>query len=463
MDISVPSRRQQLATRVGCLVCCAVVLAASPAWGQFGRGHDPGRPPMGPGFGTYSTSPPPQEAGYSSRPPGPPPPAPRMASEDRYSSSVVPQSWNPPASGPMLQGPPPEHMPPPYQMGSVLRQEGPPMPHGGAEVVPPGQAVPHGHGNPPQIVQPYEEFLLHEYELHPDFPPHKSQPPKRPTATDLGMGGIYLPFAPFEIDHAKPGNYMMLRYEAFSNWRQPDRLEYLWARSGGLGVVGIPGLGPQFIETSINMQEYHLYMETGGDKLSAFVDVPLRAVDPEFNSNTTGLSDMYAGAKIVLYEEAGMTLTNIFTTYIPIGLASRGLGTGHVSLEPGLLFNYQASCTTYFHGEVKYWIPLPGNIEFIGQFLRYGVGVGHLLYERPNSDFALTSTLEVVGWSIFDGRAGVPGGGFVDVGSEALLHIYPGMRILFSETMEVGVSSGFALTSQRWYDGMFRMDFRIYF
>jgi hypothetical protein len=314
------------------------------------------------------------------------------------------------------------------------------------EIIPPGAIIDgHYHGDPHMMAPP---------------PP---PPPKRPKATDLGLGGDYLPFAPFEIDHAKPGNYFTLRADAFANWRRPDRIEYLWARSGGVNVSGIPGLGPDQIEESIDLQVIHFHMETGGDKISAIVDLPIRSLDPELNANTTGLGDMYTGAKAVVFSEGRSTVSTLFLVHIPTGLASRGLGNGHVSMEPGLLFNYQASCTTYFHGEVKYWFPIAGNIDWAGQYLRYGIGVGHLLYERPNSDFAITATLEAVGWSILDGRESVPGPSFADLDPEAFVTIYPGVRILMGEKLEVGISSGFSITSQRWYDSMFRLDIRQYF
>ena len=134
-------------------------------------------------------------------------------------------------------------------------------------------------------------------------------------------------------------------------------------------------------------------------------EIPLVLVDPVNNPNTAGLGDLQLTTKTVLLNGNDWEITQFFRTYLPTGDAMKGLGTGHVSLEPGFLFQYKWSPETYLHGELRYWFPIGGDPTQGGQVLRYGFGISHLLYE--NDVTAIIPTLEFVGWTVFRRAANI--------------------------------------------------------
>lgn len=248
-----------------------------------------------------------------------------------------------------------------------------------------------------------------------------------------------------------------MSFESFYNWEFPDRAEILWARIGG-------GRGPGAFDRTVDFQEIRFKLEQGGEAISAWTEFPLRSIDPENNNNTTAQGDQEVGTKIVLFSEGRLILTQVFRTYIPTSIPSRGLGTGHVSLEPGFLGSFQASCTTIIHGEIKYWFPLGGDPVHQGQVLRYGLGMSHLLYERPNSDFAITSTLEMLGFVVLDGQQTIDAAGTLqDIDGTGILSIYPGFRFLLRERFELGLGGGFSISESHFEEAKLSMTMRVFF
>lgn len=66
--------------------------------------------------------------------------------------------------------------------------------------------------------------------------------------------------------------------------------------------------------------------------------MPVRFVDFQHNPDSSGLSDINAGFKWAMVADPNRFVTFQFRTYAPTGAADKGLGTGHVSVEPALLF-----------------------------------------------------------------------------------------------------------------------------
>ena len=65
---------------------------------------------------------------------------------------------------------------------------------------------------------------------------------------------------------------------------------------------------------------------------------------------------------------------------IPTGNARDGLGTHHVSIEPGILFYRQLSDRFVVEGELRDWASL-GGTDFAGNILRYGIGASYRIVE----------------------------------------------------------------------------------
>lgn len=266
------------------------------------------------------------------------------------------------------------------------------------------------------------------------------------------LGTDRLLLAVFELDPARPATMFRIRYDAAWGYNRPDRAEYFFAQQ--------LGRGPNAVNNNVDYQDVRVYYEAASDFISIFTDLGVRVLDPSSSPDTTGFSDMNVGIKSRLLAGEKFELTTIFRTYIPSGNASKGLGVGHVSLEPGLLGNYRLGCKTYAHGEFKFWIPIGGTNGFAGNILRYGTGVSHLLWESCNKPIAVIPTIEFVGWTVLDGAETLPGGVVNAVDGVWIFNVQPGVRTTLGKHFDVGVSSAFSLTGDRWYDSLARLDLR---
>ncbi len=202
------------------------------------------------------------------------------------------------------------------------------------------------------------------------------------------------------IDSAIVTNKVRFRFDAAYDNPTPDRAEFLYPKCG---CFGGSAPGPPLVETGIDFQEFSLYAESLllSDLISGFVEIPFRLINPEQNNNTGGLSDINVGLKAALWVDQAHYLTFQFRTYIPSGDGADGLGTEHVSLEPGLLFMKRCGNGTTIEGEIRDFIPIDGTEGWAGNVLRYGLGVAHTLYTEGR--FSCTPVVETVAWSVLSG------------------------------------------------------------
>jgi len=281
----------------------------------------------------------------------------------------------------------------------------------------------------------------------------------KPCDDSGGIGHERVMFALFDMDSSQPESDLRMRFDAFYHEQDPDRAEFFWAQ------IGV--LGPKLPEPHVNWQSVDTALElASGKSFSLTTEIPLVLVDPVNNPNTAGLGDVTLTTKTVLLSGNDWQITQIFRTYLQTGDAMKGLGTGHVSLEPGFLFQYKWSPETYFHGELKYWFPIGGDPAFGGQVLRYGFGVSHLLYETDT--FAAIPTLEFVGWTVFDGSQTSPIGVPQMIDTMGIFNVEPGIRFA-SDTggdlgvIDWGVHASFAVTPNRWYNSALMLEVRFLF
>lgn len=288
---------------------------------------------------------------------------------------------------------------------------------------------------------------------------------------DYNRGMERVPFAVFEIDSARPSNRFELRMDMADDFERPDRSEYFWAKIGGKGPTSevSPGVDP-----AADYQELLFLMEKQTGFASALVEIPIRILDPALSldpfvrDNTAGLGDIRIGVKTGLFEVKKSEVSMIFRTYIPSGLARRGLGVGHVSLEPGVLANYEVSKETFLHGEVKFWFPIAGDLDYSGRVLRYGVGISHVLYSKSMVSgcpgyFSVIPTFEIVGWNALDGMETGFSGFAQDVDGIGILNIQTGVRFVLTERIEFGYSAAVAVSDHHWYRNLHRLSLRWYY
>ncbi len=183
------------------------------------------------------------------------------------------------------------------------------------------------------------------------------------------------------------------------------------------------------------------------------------------NDNTSGFSDMNVTTKAVLLDGEDLQVTQITRTYIPTGSVRKGLGTGHSSLEPGLLARYRWSPSTYFHSELKYWFALGGNPDHAGQVLRLGQGISRIWYESDT--FAVMPTLEWISMWVADGQVTqYPATTTVDIAHQPIFEIHPGLRFAWdgpgdAGLIEWGVHGGAAVTKEHFAAGQIRVEVRL--
>lgn len=271
-----------------------------------------------------------------------------------------------------------------------------------------------------------------------------------PTVSDTRVG---------YITSAVPFDQVRLRYDsAYNNNPFTSRAEYFYAASQPLG----PGLPKP--ERSVDYQDLSFYGETvvGGD-WSVFGELAMRWLNPDINDNAMGLADMTVGAKWAFWQTDDGVFSFLLRGYIPTGEAGRGLGTRHYSVEPGILGLYRLNDLINLESEMTYWVPIGGS-DFAGSIVRYGLGASCNLW---NDDVrAISPVVEAVGWTAVDGLKsslqpnGVP---FVEgAAGDTIINLKLGVRGRVGPHSDVYVGWGHALTDQRWYQDIARVEFRFF-
>lgn len=196
------------------------------------------------------------------------------------------------------------------------------------------------------------------------------------------------------------------------------------------------------------------------DNLSLFAEFGGIALDPILNDNSAGLSDMNAGFKLRLLETSNSVATAQLRIYAPTGDVERGLGNGHASIEPALLFLHRLHPLWLASSEIRYWTATDGSV-FAGDLMRYGVG---LQYDRC----WVSPVAEVVGWTVLNGRQSVlnSAGGtpmVEDASGDTIINAKLGGRIKLTSESDLYIGYGRALTGDHWYDDIIRAELRFSF
>jgi hypothetical protein len=259
------------------------------------------------------------------------------------------------------------------------------------------------------------------------------------------------------IDGAIPGTQFRVRFDTAYNNRRPSRAEFFYAQTAPRG----PGLPVP--EPSVDYQDLSAYAEVAvWPRLSGFLEVPTRFLNPDVNANATGLADMNAGFKYALLQGESGVLTAQFRAYAPTGEADRGLGTRHVSLEPALLYFLPLTDQARVEGELRYWVPV-GGTDFAGDVIRYGVGVNCDVF--TNCTLRVTPVAELVGWTVLGGKeSSVLPSGLTAVQSAAgdtIVNAKLGVRVGLFDQIDLYGGWGRPLTGDRWYENVFRLEMRV--
>jgi hypothetical protein len=200
--------------------------------------------------------------------------------------------------------------------------------------------------------------------------------------------------------------------------------------------------------------------------------------DPLYNPNDQGIGDMQLGLKFSLYETRCKQLTFQLKNYIPTAKASEfWLGTGHYSIEPGLLYWNRFGNGWTLESEITDWIPIGGAVnpqnqkDYAGNVLRYGVGLGYDLAHVCGRTF--TPVVECVGWSVLGGQVfefndalvnpNQPLTGLIgprSASGDTIVNLKLGTRIANTRGGSIYAGYGRCLTGDRWYQDIFRLELR---
>lgn len=279
------------------------------------------------------------------------------------------------------------------------------------------------------------------------------------------------------IDLAAPVNQFRQRFDDAFNNNFPDRGEYFYAKCGCYGPPAKGPGNPGVPEKSVSYQNYSTYIELAPTtRVSAFAEVQVRAENPVVNSNTSGLADMNAGFKYAIVGCPTGYLTFQFRTYIPTGDPRAGLGTGHVSVEPGLLAYRVFRERWIFLGEIKDWIPLaatdpppgmPGSYD--SNVIEFGAGLGYILVDT--GCYVVTPVFETVGWTFINGYKINDATGPVSANGDTIVNAKPGVRFgckklndpIGTQRHSFYIGWATAVTKQHLYQDMLRLEYRLIF
>jgi hypothetical protein len=278
----------------------------------------------------------------------------------------------------------------------------------------------------------------------------RAQGTSGPTVSDSRVG---------YIDPAIPANLFRFRYDTAYDDHRPTRAEFFYPKGGPRG----PGLPEP--ERSVDFQDLMTYLEVAPlPDLSAFVEVPVRFLNPELNADHGGLGDVNAGFKYAFLQTDDLVATFQFRTYAPTGDSHRGLGTHHVSLEPALLLYDRLTDRLGLESEFRVWVPV-GGTDYAGNIVRYGIGAHYDVLRSEK--YTISPVVEFVGWTVLDGKEAVVAPSRLatikDAGGDTIVNAKVGLRVRFGDCVDVYGGYGRPLTGDRWYENILRLEFRLLF
>ena len=272
------------------------------------------------------------------------------------------------------------------------------------------------------------------------------------------------------IDTAWVRTQFRFRFDENRNLQSPDRAEFYYSAPAQFGGLVGGAIGEN---TSVNMQVYDFYFEHAFTcRFSAFIDVPFNAVQPSGipgpGDSQSGIGDLIAGFKYAIQDDFDRKLTFQLKNYCPTGDPELWLGTGHYSIEPGLLFFQRLGDRWMLEAQLRDWIPVGGTVnpnngeDFAGNVLIYGLGLSYALID--NGDFQVSPVVEAVGWSVLGGQKTVFDAAnvasAVNASGDTIINLKAGVRVGNYAGHSFYAGYGRCLTGDTWYDEIFRLEYR---
>jgi hypothetical protein len=261
------------------------------------------------------------------------------------------------------------------------------------------------------------------------------------------------------IDPAIPRNLVRFRVDDARDNITPSRADFFYAHTQPDGR-GLPQ-----DESKASYEDLSLYVETlVNNNLSLFAEVPFRFAQFQINGDHQGLGDINFGFKWAFLRGDDTVVSFQFRTYVPTAAQSRGLGTGHSTLEPAFLLYHQLTEQLALEGEFRGWIPLAGTPGVAGSVIRYGLGLHYSVYQDDN--WTIGPVVETVGWTFLHGETDVGvGPSEVEENSagETIVNIKAGLRVKLNNWGDLYAGYGRAVTGSVLYKDIYRVELRWFY
>lgn len=268
----------------------------------------------------------------------------------------------------------------------------------------------------------------------------------------------------FHVASARPITHNRFRWNHGANVILADRAEFFWARQDGNGKGPRPTGGRFVYSERFDYNDLIYYFEAGTGTAAVVVETPYRSIDPPDAPHSAGFADLKVGPKTLLFDCELLQIGMQMLTYIPAGNAAKGLGTGHVSLEPSLLIGLKLGPSTYYQGQLSEWIPLGGDPDYAGAVLHTHHALNHVLYRCPGADIQLIGTAELHTWSFQDGAYTDPILGPLQPASgNTYVMVGTGFRVFVCDKVDFGFSASFSITDEHLPAQLYTSEFRIRF
>ena len=263
----------------------------------------------------------------------------------------------------------------------------------------------------------------------------------------------------FFADAPRPVTQTRFRWDYGERLTFPDRGEYFWARADGNGRGPTPNPPARGVP-ALDYHELYLDQEIATGMGSVTISTPYRSVNPTpFANSAAGFGDLRITTKSLLFDSELFLFAFQLRTYIPTGQVGKGLGTGHTSLEPGLIAGVRVSPDTYAVAQVQEWIPLGGNTDYMGAALRFNLALNHVWW-RPVKDVQLIGTWELSGIGFQDGLFTEPVLGPQKLSGQTALSMGVGGRLFFCDKFDLGAGYAHGITGKYLVQDQLRVEVR---
>jgi hypothetical protein len=293
------------------------------------------------------------------------------------------------------------------------------------------------------------------------------------------------------VDDAIVASQIRFRFDAGFHDNAPDRAEFFYAQ-----YAGLDGPGPNSVVADLNFKQLYLRGEyASGKRFSFFTELPVRWIQPQLIvanltptatfGNQAGLSDIATGFKLAAVTSPKQYLTFQFQAHFASGNASSGLGTGHYTVEPALLYYLKLSDKVTLEAETGDSHPIGGSscrnpcqstnltgpkpLGFAGDVLFYGVGPSYAAYRSEH--LLIAPVIELVGWRVLGGLETTCLPGVLDCADQIavgaagtnIVNLKAGARAMVRDHTSLYVGYGHQLTHEFWYKEIIRAEYRYTF